>query len=77
MPVEGDGSLVLIKDGVPDPSDGFLCDFELDRGGGFEDDLVSIGLLCEGFDSFGVDASDREPVEDLGDIRVFVGRCDD
>jgi len=77
MPVEGDGSLVFIKDGVPDPVDRFLGDFELDRGGGFEDDLVLVGLFFVGFDGFGADASDREPVDDLGDIRVFVGRCDD
>lgn len=58
MPVERGGPLVFIEDRIPDAFDGFLSDLDLDRGGGFEDDLEPVGPFGIGFDGFGADASD-------------------
>ncbi len=77
MPAERDCPFVFIENRIPDTGDGFLGNPKLDRGGGFEHDLKLVSPFFVCFEHFGADASDGEPIDDLGDIGLVVGGGED
>ena len=77
MPILGDGAGVFIEDRVPDTFDGILCDCAFEFVGIDELDLVDPGLIGRVVECSGFDASELEPVDNLGGIILLVRARDD